>query len=146
LSKQRSVLVVDGDDVQRSVVCTTLGKAGYRVVAEASPDEALNLLDPEGISVALIEARLSDIKGTPLLQRIRARAPAVCVIVHTGVGSYESVKAALNGGAFGYVDTPSDPNELLRVVRRAVEDSERAAAITRRLRPEAQELTEPTLR
>ena len=69
--------------------------------------------------VAVVDYRLPDLSGTQLLEQIRSFDDQVRVIIYTGVGSYDSVKEALNLGAFAYLEKLSDRSELLRHVHRA---------------------------
>jgi len=57
--------------------------------------------------------------GTQLLAAIQAQGKNIRAIIHTAYASFDSAKAALNLGAFAYVEKLSDPGELVRHVNRA---------------------------
>ena len=59
--------------------------------------------------------------GMELLRRLAARSPAPRVIVITAHGSERQAVEAMKAGAYDYFRKPFETEELLAVVRRAVE-------------------------
>jgi signal transduction histidine kinase len=113
------VLVVEDSRPELRLVCDILESEGFEVVGCSSAGEGLRAIQQRNFGVAVVDLRLPDLSGTQLLEKIRALDGQVQVIIYTGAASYESMKDALNLGAFAYVEKLSDPSELLRHVHRA---------------------------
>lgn len=131
------ILVVEDSPTELRLLCDILREEGFHVIGCGSASEALEHVQQRDFGVAVVDFRLPDLSGTQLLQRIRSCDDQVRVIIYTGPASYDSIKEALNLGAFAYVEKLSDPSELLRHVHRArlervdryVLDMEQAVAV-----------------
>ncbi len=119
-SSHLRVLIVEDDAAQRTTLCDILSDEGFDVLACGTAEAALALVSREPIAVAIVDHRLPDASGTQLLDRIRNLQSKVQVIIHTGYGSFESAKDAVNLGAFAYVEKPHAPEELITTVHRAM--------------------------
>jgi len=113
------VLVVEDSMPKLRQLCDTLRDEGFHVIGCGSAAEALVHVQNDDFGVAVVDLRLPDLSGTQLLRRIRDFDEQVRVIIHTGDDSYDSVKEAINLGAFAYLDKHGDSAELLRHVHRA---------------------------
>ena len=103
------VLVVEDDADELKLLCDILQEEGFRVIGCSSAGEALEHVQQRDFGVAVVDYRLPDLSGTQLLERIRGFDDQVRVIIYTGVGSYDSVKEALNLGRvrlFGEAERP----------------------------------------
>jgi light-regulated signal transduction histidine kinase (bacteriophytochrome) len=113
------VLVVEDNDPERRLLCEILKEDGFDAVGCGCAEDALEQVHKKHFAVAVVDLRLPDLDGTELLDRIRRLDERVEVIIYTGAASFDSVKDAINLGAFAYVEKLSDPSELLRHVHRA---------------------------
>lgn len=113
------VLVVEDSHEDLQLLCDILQGEGFRAVGCRSAAEALSQIQHDCFGVAIIDHRLPDLSGAQLLEQIRRCDDQVRVIICTGATSYDSLKEALNLGAFAYVENLNDPSELLRHVHRA---------------------------
>jgi DNA-binding NtrC family response regulator len=64
------------------------------------------------------------IDGVELLERIRVIDPSTRVIMITAYATVETAVRSLKHGAFDYITKPVDPDELSRLVARALEDKQ----------------------
>jgi len=113
------VLVVEDSEPELRLLCDILQEEGFAVTGCTSASEGIEYIRTRGFGVGIIDLRLPDSSGNQLLERIRDFDPDVRVIIYTGAASYDSIKEAMNLGAFAYVEKLSDPSELLRHVHRA---------------------------
>jgi len=113
------VLVVEDNPPELELLCEILTAEGLEAVGCSSAAEGIEQVKRHDFGVAVVDLRLPDLSGTELLAEIRRLDEHVRVIIYTGAASYDSIKAALNLGAFAYVEKLSDPSELLRHVHRA---------------------------
>jgi light-regulated signal transduction histidine kinase (bacteriophytochrome) len=118
-SRLSRVLVVEDNPAELRLLCEILDDEGFSVVGCASASEAIEEVRKHDFSAAVVDLRLPDLSGTQLLERIRGLSNQTRVIIHTGAGSYDSAKEAINLGAFAFVEKLSDPHELLRYVHAA---------------------------
>ncbi|MBK8267715.1 MAG: response regulator [Planctomycetes bacterium] len=116
-----NVLIVEDDDAQRATLSDIMEQEGFQPYTASNGLEALDLARQRNFGVAILDFRLPDISGTELLERIHSINQNVRVVIHTGNGSFDSAKDAVNQGAFAYVEKAGDPDELLRHVHRAVQ-------------------------
>lgn len=115
---QRSVLVVDDDDLARETLRFVLEDGGYLVHTAASGAEALRVLERERIDVVLSDIFMPGMNGFDLLQQMRERAPDVPVILITGYGNIEMAREALRRGASDFITKPYNAHEVPIVIER----------------------------
>ena len=113
------VLIVEDDDGQRLTLRDILQGEGFLTLDCDRAASALAVVRRERVAVAIVDYKLPDLTGTQTLERLRDFDPAIQVIIHTGYGSFDSAKEAVNLGAFAYVEKPVDPAEMVRLVHRA---------------------------
>ncbi len=113
------LLIVEDDPAQLTTLTEIMGDEGFEVIGCPTATEALEHIRRDDFGVAVVDLRLPDLSGTGLLEKIREMSGGVRVIIHTGYGSLESANAALNLGAFAYVEKLGDPAELVGHVHRA---------------------------
>lgn len=130
-----TVLLVDDDRPVLAAGEQTLELAGFSVVACATGEQALELLDRARPAVVVTDLRMPGIDGMELLARLRARDPELPVVLVTGHGDVAMAVRAIREGAYDFVEKPTPPEMLADVVRRAAE-RRRLVLENRRLRDE----------
>lgn len=115
------ILIVDDDEGVRFTLRGLLEDAGFEVGEADSGESALALLDETTFHLVVTDLRMPGMDGLELLSRIRARPGAPRVILITAHGSERAAVEAMKSGAYDYFRKPFEPDELLAVVRRAVE-------------------------
>lgn len=133
-----TVLIIDDEPVIREVLRAVLGKAGYATLEAATAGEGLAFLASHGVDLVLLDLMLPDRPGLEVLAEIRARSPEVPVVVVTAYSSVESAIAAMRDGAYHYVPKPFRNEEILHVVREALE-KRRLVSENRALRAQLEE-------
>ena len=121
----KPVWIVDDDRSIRWVLEKTLSREGIPFKSFSSATEALSQLDhgAEPPQVLLSDIRMPGQSGLELLQEVKARFPAVPVIIMTAYSDLESAVAAFQGGAFEYLPKPFDVDQAVELIRRAVDES-----------------------
>lgn len=115
------VLVVDDDPNVVQAVLLRLRKEGFEAKGCTTGTEALAFVERGKFGIAVIDLRLPDIQGTQLVKLLLEKTRSMKPIMHTGFGSFDAVKEAINYGAFAFVEKSDDPQELIRQVHRAAE-------------------------
>jgi DNA-binding NtrC family response regulator len=128
-----TVLILDDEPVIREVLGSVLAKAGHATREAATAAEGLQRLEKEPIDLLLLDLMLPDRPGLEVLVEVRARHPEIPVIVVTAYSSVESAITAMREGAFHYIPKPFRNEEVVHVVRQALE-KRRLVAENRALR------------
>jgi CheY-like chemotaxis protein len=111
-----TVLVVDDSTVDRHLAAKLLAKDGLNVLAAANGREALALLNQHPVDVVLTDLQMPEMDGLQLVEEIRARYPAVPVVLMTAHGSEETAVAALRKGAASYVPKRNLAQDLAETI------------------------------
>lgn len=108
------VLVVDDQTVVRDGLVLLLGLLpDIEVVGSAGDgDEALRLVAEHAPEVVLMDLRMPRVDGVEATRRIKAEHPAVQIVVLTTYSDDESVFAALQAGARGYLTKDAGAEEI----------------------------------
>jgi DNA-binding NtrC family response regulator len=113
---------------------TCLELEGYAVEAVSSTREALDRLERESYPIVISDIYLDERTGLDVMRTARRTNPDCLVILMTGRGSMETVRAATEGGAFEYLAKPFEMAQMVDTIRRAekslgVQEDDEAASI-----------------
>ena len=114
------VLVVEDEDLMRSIIAQLLRSEGYMVFEAHAAEVALGIFEREKIDLAIIDVNLGGGSGLDLLSRVRALDSEVMGIIVTAYPSVESAVHALHEGAYDYITKPFANDHLKAVVRNAL--------------------------
>ncbi|PYM20017.1 MAG: hypothetical protein DMD78_22980 [Candidatus Rokuibacteriota bacterium] len=114
------ILVVDDEPGLRESFRLILDDE-YEVVDVPDGGAALDVLRSSQVDLVLLDIRLPGMDGIEVLERIKAIDEAVEVILVTAVKTVRTAVAAMKLGAFDYLTKPFEEDELLSLVRRALE-------------------------
>ena len=115
------VAVVDDDLEMGRVVSDLLKDEGYEVSQFSSAAEALVSFKKELPQVLITDHKMKDIDGLMFLKKVQAEYPEVVSIMMTAFGSIETAIEAMRFGAYHYIVKPFKNDELVLLVRRAME-------------------------
>lgn len=108
---------------------------GYRILTAQGGAEALALMQNEAVDLVICDMRMPDMSGAEVLEQIRKRWPNVVRLLLTGYSDIEDTIVAINRGEIHrYISKPWDDNEIVLVVRDALE---RKRLLAEKLRLEA---------
>jgi signal transduction histidine kinase len=120
-AKRHTVLVVDDEiDVVESL--RDLLRFEHRVLGATRALDALEILEREEVHVVLSDQRMPGMTGVEFLHEVRERHPRVVRVMFTGYADLRSVLDAINeGSVYRYITKPWDIDELMAILRAAVE-------------------------
>src|SRR5262245_58669919 len=98
-----------------------LERQGHAVIEARDQAEALRTLQQAQPSLVLSDLRLPEGDGFGVLRASKEIDPDVPVIVMTAYGSIEDAVTAMKEGALDFLAKPVDPDHLLLLVSRALE-------------------------
>ncbi len=119
--EQHRVLIVDDDEIFRTLLSDELRQRGYRVFTASGVEQAKEVIGTEEVEVAVVDLRLGDGDGLDVVTALRERQPRAEPIVLTGHGSIDTAIAAMRQGAFDYLRKPCPTRELEVALGRALE-------------------------
>jgi len=115
------VLVVDDERHQRDILRMILEGEGCETAVAGTARQALTAARSETFDIVLTDLKMPDQDGITLLTALLEAQPGLCVILMTAHGTIDSAVDAMRKGAFDYLTKPLEKDELLLVVRRALE-------------------------
>jgi DNA-binding NtrC family response regulator len=105
------ILLVDDDDLIRTVVAERLKRRGYEVNTAGCLADARRTLARSHPDAALLDIRLPDGNGTELLEELNSDDDVPCVMI-TAHATIESAVEALKKGAEDYLEKPFSLDRL----------------------------------
>jgi two-component system C4-dicarboxylate transport response regulator DctD len=117
----QTVLLIDDDAQMRRSTEQALDLAGLPVRAFASAEEALALAGPGLNGVVVSDIRMPGMDGMTLLQRLAEVDRDLPVILITGHAEVSLAVEAMRRGAYDFLEKPFAAQDLVAVLRRALE-------------------------
>lgn len=114
------ILVVEDHEGERRAIMQLLKAEGFAVAGAESADKAMGYLG-ENIDVVLSDLNIGDVSGLDLLQLWKKQKSDTHFILFTGHSSINSAVEAIKAGAFDYITKPVNADELVLLIRRAME-------------------------
>ena len=116
-----AILIIDDEEIIREALEALLGAEGYRVISAGTAREGLDKLAEGPVDAVLLDLMLPDRNGIDVLEDVRRIDDGLPVIMITAFGTIESAIAATKQGAFYYFAKPFKNDEVLAVLRNAIE-------------------------
>ena len=117
----KTIMVVDDDDAMRDNLEDILKEEGYFIFSASNCARALQIATEQRPKVALLDLKLPDASGINLLGDIKRVAPDCICALMTAFADVDSAVAALEKGAFHYLQKPVRPIELINLLERIFE-------------------------
>jgi two-component system, cell cycle sensor histidine kinase and response regulator CckA len=118
-----TLLIVDDEDIIRSVAKSLLQRKGYRVLVARNGEEALQLVRDEGnqIGLVLLDLTMPHMSGSETLCQLYRLKPDLKVVLMSGYNVQEAAVRSAGQPIAGFVQKPFEAKELFEVIRRALE-------------------------
>jgi len=116
---KQNVLIVEDEELMRSILRQLLEEAGYDVFSADSAETAIEIFAANDIAVTLTDIKMAGRDGLALLDEIKAVDESAVVIIMTAYSSVDSAIAALRKGAYDYVTKPFVNDDLLKTIENA---------------------------
>ncbi|RKX19212.1 MAG: hypothetical protein DRP51_07800 [Candidatus Zixiibacteriota bacterium] len=113
----KTVLIVDDEEMIRNLLKNTLEREKYDVLTADSGVTALKVLASNRINVVISDIQMSNMDGFELLVQIKSHYPDVPVLMITGqLGKYNKDDAML-AGADGYIAKPFKNLDIIKTLQ-----------------------------
>jgi DNA-binding response OmpR family regulator len=125
--KNKKILVVDDEPGVVEIVRVNLEWEGYDICEAFDGQEGWDKVRSEKPDLVILDVMMPQMSGLELLERIEAdpHISGVPVIVLTVRANDMDVIQALEKGAVEYLTKPFDPLNLVRMVKKILEESDR---------------------
>ena len=117
----RSVILVVDDDPGLRESFRLILEEEFDVLDAPDGPQGLEILRRSRVDVMLLDIRLPGMDGVQVLEQIKALDEPIEVILVTAVKTVKTAVTAMKLGAFDYLTKPFEEEEVLAVVRRALE-------------------------
>jgi two-component system response regulator AtoC len=118
--KNATVLVVDDEHGVRQSFKMVL-KEHYRLHFAEDGKTALDIFKQKHIDLVLLDILLPDLDGLNLLKQLKEIGPETEIIMVSALKEIASAVRAMKLGAFDYITKPFEVDDLLAVIKRALE-------------------------
>lgn len=137
-----SVIFVDDDPHIRQAIAQTLTLEDLSVSCFEDARSGLENITQDYEGVVLCDYNMPGMDGLEMLDRIRAMDETIPVIILTGQGDISTAVSAMQQGAYDFIEKPFDQDELLELLRHALE-KRHLALENRRLKAQLKHLARP---
>ena len=93
--KELSVLLVDDENRLRERFCCAIASWGFEVGEARSAEEAMRVMQGKAFDISILDLNLPGMGGIELFEKFRGMYPRHQVIVLSGFGNLEAVRAAI---------------------------------------------------
>jgi two-component system, NtrC family, nitrogen regulation response regulator NtrX len=119
------ILIVDDERDIRELVSDILEDEGYATRLAGNSDDCMAAINSEAPALLILDIWLKDSRmdGIDILKAVKRDNPDVPVVIISGHGNIEIAVAAIKQGAYDFIEKPFNIDQLMVVIRRAMEAS-----------------------
>lgn len=115
------ILVVDDDSGMREFLEIMLTGEGYRVTCADEGKQALDLCRKHAFDLVITDLKMPKVDGIDFLKGIKEISPETMVILITAYASGETALAAMQEGAYDYIEKNFDIGDFKAIVQDALD-------------------------
>jgi len=118
---EAKILIVDDEENIREMLSSLLTKEGFAVITARNHKEAIESTQKNDFNLALIDLVMPGIDGIQTLKELHSISQNTIGIIMTGYATIDSAVEAMKAGAFDYISKPFNLDEILLIVKHAIE-------------------------
>ena len=126
---KKRALIIDDDLSTLELLKYQLEAEDFFVITAENGSTAIDFIKELDFDIILTDLNLPDINGIEMVKKTKEISPNTEIIMITGYGSIEKAVESAKAGAFHYVEKPIDFDELILLIRRAIERKTQALEI-----------------
>jgi len=116
-----NILIVDDDATFCLMLKKLLERHKFRVTTSFSPHKVKSIVKQQFYDVVLTDLRMPDISGMEIIRLIKRESPETQIIMMTEYADIATAIQSIRQGAFNYIPKPFQPEEVLNIIREALE-------------------------
>jgi len=117
------VLLVDDEREFVESTARALGRRGFETQTAGDGREALRLLEMVAFDVVLLDVKMPGVDGTEVFYEVKRRWPRTAIVMLTGHSTNQHSFELTRDGAAGYLAKPSNIEEIVATLSKAVEEA-----------------------
>ena len=119
------ILITDDERDIRELISDILIDEGYTTRLAGTSDECIAAIADDVPALMILDIWLKDsnMDGIDILKSVKRDHPDVPIVIISGHGNVEIAVAAIKQGAYDFIEKPFNIDQLLVVIRRAMEAS-----------------------
>lgn len=117
----KKILIIDDDADLCTLLARYLTKKGYEIETAHSGSKGIAKFTENKYDAVICDYRLGDMEGSQVLTTLREKNPGVKILMITGYSDIKTAVEVIKLGAFDYIVKPLIPDEVLNVVRKAID-------------------------
>jgi two-component system nitrogen regulation response regulator NtrX len=119
------ILITDDERDIRELISDILKDEGYTTRLAGTSDECMAEIEKEPPALMILDIWLKDsnMDGIDILKSVKRDHPGIPIVIISGHGNIEIAVAAIKQGAYDFIEKPFNIEQLLVVIRRAMETS-----------------------
>ncbi|MBI4655089.1 MAG: sigma-54-dependent Fis family transcriptional regulator [Nitrospirae bacterium] len=118
-----TILIVDDDRDVQFILSTILKDAGYEIFTASDGDRALREVQRRTPNLVLLDIRLPGMNGMKILEEMRKKDKDLIIIMLTAYSDVKGAVRAMQLGAFDYITKPFENEELILIIKKALQNS-----------------------
>jgi two-component system nitrogen regulation response regulator NtrX len=117
------ILITDDERDIRELISDILKDEGYTTRLAGTSDQCMAEIAREVPALMILDIWLKDSRmdGIDILKAVKREHPEVPIVIISGHGNIEIAVAAIKQGAYDFIEKPFNIDQLLVVIRRAME-------------------------
>lgn len=116
VAAKASILVIDDEELIRTLFKETLEELGHEVITTESSTEALQLVKQRDFDMVFLDLKMPVMDGAELFRRIKSTRPRLPVTIITGYPNSEMMAQALAQGPFGVMNKPFGESDIITAI------------------------------
>ncbi|MFC5178100.1 response regulator [Nocardioides taihuensis] len=117
-----TVIVVEDTVDVRDMLRMTLEAGGFEIVAEAGDGAmGLALIEREQPDLVVLDLAMPETGGLEILPLVHGACAKTRVVVYSAIGATYMTEAALNAGAYAYIQKGVSPRSIIEHLRRVAQ-------------------------
>jgi two-component system, NtrC family, nitrogen regulation response regulator NtrX len=119
------ILIVDDERDIRELIADILKDEGYATRLAGNSDECMAQINADQPAMMILDIWLKDSRmdGIDILKTVKRDNPGIPIVIISGHGNIEIAVAAIKQGAYDFIEKPFNIDQLLVVIKRAMETS-----------------------
>ncbi|SDE12891.1 sigma-54-dependent transcriptional regulator [Limimaricola pyoseonensis] len=119
------ILITDDERDIRELISDILKDEGYSTRLAGTSDECMDAIAEEPPALMILDIWLKDSRmdGIDILKTVKREHPGIPIVIISGHGNIEIAVAAIKQGAYDFIEKPFNIDQLLVVIKRAMETS-----------------------
>jgi len=119
------ILITDDERDIRELISDILVDEGFTTRLAGTSDECMDEIEKEPPACMILDIWLKDSRmdGIDILKAVKRDHPGIPIVIISGHGNIEIAVAAIKQGAYDFIEKPFNIDQLMVVIRRAMETS-----------------------